>query len=213
MSRKKSPQWLRNSALMSAMLLPLHTLADDKLVVIVEEPPLEIQSVASNEKPDRPHLPAVAVDNHADLHNHDEPPAADRAPVRPTIDTLAQRNKAIEFITLNSVLFTHNGTALDNRAKQILNDIAAYLQDNEAAERLLINGFADKTASEDYNAKLSAKRAFVVREYLRYIGVPTHLMRTISWGEGYPADEHWTHNGRKRNRRVELYLIQKQNRL
>jgi len=128
--------------------------------------------------------------------------------IRPNIDMFTAREKPIEFLTLNSVLFSHNGTALDNKAKLILNDIAAYLQDNEAVERLLINGFADKIASNAYNVKLSAKRAFVVREYLRHIGVPTLLMHTISWGEGQPTDEHWTTNGRKRNRRVELYLIQ-----
>jgi len=194
MKRQLLTKWLRNSTLLGALCLPLTLAAADKFVIIVGEPPIEERSVLDTPVPK--------------LENTEQAQTA--AAIRPNIDILKQQEESIEFITLNSVLFAHNGTALDNRAKQILNEVAAYMHDNEAVERLLINSFADKTASSEYNAQLSAKRAFVVREYLRHIGVSTNLLHTVSWGEGFPADEHWTRNGRKRNRRVELYLIQKQ---
>ncbi len=212
MDRNKLLKWLKNGTLVATILLPLSTMGNDKLVVIVGEPPLESAQLETHNTAGT----TAAEDSVVTLVEANQPSTILRTgkpTIRPNIDIFTPREKPIEFITLNSVLFSHNGTALDNKAKLILNDIAAYLQDNNAVERLLINGFADKTASNNYNAKLSAKRAFVVREYLRHIGVPTPLMHTISWGEGYPADEHWTINGRKRNRRVELYLIQKQNSL
>jgi len=187
MDRQRFTAWLPVSALLAALLVPLTAQGSNNIVIHIGEKPLE-PDAAPTAKVEAPQ-PVVAQ--------------------RPNIDTLKPRDNPLEFITLSSVLFSHNGTALDNRAKQVLNDIAAYLHNNGEAERLLINGYADKTASNEYNARLSAKRAFVVREYLRFIGVPTSLLHTVSWGEGHPTDEHWTINGRKRNRRVELYLIQK----
>jgi len=199
MDRQISLKWLINTSLVTALLLPLTAFGGEKLVVIVgEQPIVENSAIAPT-----PEMASAATDEVA------QPAIADSLVTRPNIDIFTQREKPLEFITLNSVLFAHNGTALDNKAKLILNDIAAHLQDNDSVERLLINGFADKIASSDYNAKLSAKRAFVVREYLRHIGVSTNLLHTVSWGEGHPTDEHWTNNGRKRNRRVELYLVQK----
>jgi len=202
MKRQLLTKWLKNSTLLGVLCLPLTLAAADKLVVIVGEPPIKERSVLETPAPE---ATSPKTENTEPLQTAVAPPV-----IRPTIDIFEQQEESIEFITLNSVLFAHNGTALDNRAKQILNEVAAYMHDNEVVDRLLINGFADKTASSDYNAQLSAKRAFVVREYLRHIGVSTNLLHTISWGEGFPADEHWTRNGRKRNRRVELYLIQKQ---
>jgi len=208
MNRSKRLKWLKERALIATILLPLSAIGDDKLVVIVGEPPLASAPLEINGTTGTTGTASAAESDTATVVEVNLP-GITKAANGSSIDIFTPREKPIEFVTLNSVLFSHNSTALDNKAKSILNDIAAYLQDNEAIERLLINGFADKIASNDYNAKLSAKRAFVVREYLRYIGVPTPLMHTVSWGEGHPADEHWTINGRKRNRRVELYLIQK----
>ncbi len=202
MKQDKVLKWLKNSALIAAILLPLNAAGDKKLVVIVAEAPLESVPFETNST-----AGITSVTENSSVET--SLPDTIKPTIRPNIDIFTPRERPIEFVTLNSVLFAHNGTALDNKAKLILNDIGAYLQGNEAAERLLINGFADKIASDHYNAQLSAKRAFVVREYLRHIGVPTLLMHTVSWGEGRPTDEHWTINGRKRNRRVELYLIQK----
>ncbi len=186
MDRQRFTTWLPIGTLLTALCMPLVAQGGNNIVILVGEKPLEEVSA-----------PAVEVES--------PKPVA----TQPIIDILIPRKAPLEFITLNSVLFSHDGTALDNRAKLILNDIAAYLHNNDAAERLLISGFADKTDSEAYNAKLSAKRAFVVREYLRHKGVAPRLMHTVGWGEGYPADEHWTRQGRKRNRRVELHLVQK----
>ncbi len=184
MDRQKLTTWLPLSALLSLLLLPYAAQGGNNIILFANEKPVV-------------ETPAPVVETPAPVAR------------RPDIDIFTPRTAPLEFITISSVLFSHDGTALDNRAKTILNDVAAYLHNNSAAERLLINGFADKTDSEAYNAKLSAKRAFVVREYLRHKGVSTNLMHTVGWGEGYPADEHWTREGRKRNRRVELHLIQK----
>ncbi len=202
MNRKNALKWLTSAPLLLvSLLLPVSASADKKVVVIVSEPPVQKNSALA--PPHAAPKPEQAIKTR-------EPAITSTLIKPPDIDIFTPREKPLAFITLNSVLFAHNGTALDNQAKRILNDVAAALQNNSAAERLLINGHADKTASDHYNAKLSAKRAFVVREYLRHMGVPTTLLHTVSWGEGHPTDEHWTHNGRKRNRRVELYLIQKQ---
>ncbi len=186
MDRRRFTTWLPIGTMLAALFTPLTVLGGNNIIIHVGEKPLE--EVSAPEIEIKSPQPVVT---------------------RPDIDIFTPRKAPLEFITLNSVLFSHDGTALDNRAKLILNDIAAYLHNNDAAERLLINGFADKTDSEAYNARLSAKRAFVVREYLRHKGVSPALLHTVGWGEGHPTDEHWTRQGRKRNRRVELHLVQK----
>lgn len=197
MNRKNVPKWL--FAVLFTALLPLNAFAEKSVVVIVDAEDRAKQAPATESHPESDAV-QIIVDSES---------VTTKITPRPDVDIFSPRKEQLEFVTLSSVLFSHNGTSLDSTAKGILNDVAAYLQDNSSVERLLINGFADKTASDTYNAKLSAKRAFVVHEYLRHKGVSPSLMHRVSWGEGYPADEHWTINGRKRNRRVELYLVQK----
>lgn len=199
MKRKTTSKWLSGATLLAALLLPLTALGEKSVIVIVGAEDRAKQAPVSETHPE----------SGAEQIIVDEESAATQVNRRPDIDIFTPRKDKLEFVTLNSVLFSHNGTALDGQAKRVLDDVAAYLHNNNSIERLLINGFADKTASSDYNAKLSAKRAFVVHEYLRHQGVSPTLLHTVSWGEGHPADEHWTINGRKRNRRVELYLVQK----
>lgn len=204
MDRQTQSRWLTSGTLLILLFLPLNSLADKNMVLIVSKESRN-QSVVTS-MADTPQKGKIT------LVKKEKPPrlaATLKATTKPHVDTLKQKNEAFEFITFKNVLFAHNGTALNNDAKQTLNDIAAYLHENDRAKRLLISGFSDNVVRSRGDAKISAKRAFVVHEYLRHIGVSPSLMHTINLGEGAPTDEHWTHNGRKRNRRVELYLVQK----
>ncbi len=198
MNRVKQPKWHSVSALLVLLIVPLNAHADKNMVLIVGEETRN-ERAATLQTDVKQASPAVA-----DTIEEQPPQHA----LKPLTKPSTRKDNAFEFITFENVLFAHNSSALDNRAKQILSEIAAHLDNNEKAKRLLISGFANKIASDDYNIKLSAKRAFVVREYLRHIGVSPSLLHTAGWGESFPADEHWTHSGRKRNRRVELYLVQ-----
>lgn len=72
--------------------------------------------------------------------------------------------------------------------------------------RLEIDGFTDATGSEDFNQKLSEKRAGTVRDYLVDAGVPINNVVAKGMGESNPIADNSTAAGRKLNRRVEMIV-------
>lgn len=71
-------------------------------------------------------------------------------------------------------------------------------------ERLHIVGYASEGGSEDHNAKLSARRAEVVRAALIAKGVPAARIRIEGRGTREPRADNSTDSGRRQNQRVEF---------
>lgn len=72
--------------------------------------------------------------------------------------------------------------------------------------RLEVDGFTDTTGSEDFNQKLSEKRAGTVRDYLVDSGVSINNVIAKGMGESNPIADNTTAAGRKLNRRVEMVV-------
>jgi len=75
-------------------------------------------------------------------------------------------------------------------------------------DRSMINvvGHTDNTGSADYNYRLSQQRAESVVNYLQQRGVPYGRLRAEGRGENDPIASNATPEGRRMNRRVELYV-------
>ena len=71
-------------------------------------------------------------------------------------------------------------------------------------------GHTDNVGPEDYNMKLSDKRAFVAKDYLLKKGVEGTRILTEYYGEAKPADSNATKAGRQLNRRTEFKLFEVQ---
>lgn len=125
------------------------------------------------------------------------------------IDTFAPREWRMDFISLDAILFDFDKAALTPRAQRILDDAARYILGRTEVYRILVEGYADSRASEDYNYQLAERRAASVRDYLAARGVARELFLTTGLGENFPVDEHWTREGRRRNRHVEVYIIER----
>lgn len=67
-----------------------------------------------------------------------------------------------------------------------------------------ITGHADAIGSDEYNRRLSERRAWSVSEVLSQYGVDRYRMRTEGAGEWSPIATNATEWGRARNRRVEI---------
>lgn len=67
-------------------------------------------------------------------------------------------------------------------------------------------GHTDSTGSEEYNQRLSERRAQSVASYLESQGVLGSRLRTEGRGESQPRDTNATEAGRQLNRRVELII-------
>jgi outer membrane protein OmpA-like peptidoglycan-associated protein len=74
--------------------------------------------------------------------------------------------------------------SLDNKA--ILDHAATCLKSNQRL-RVSVIGRADVTGKEDFNQKLSEKRAEAVSSYLSSQGVATNQMATVGYGDSRPV--------------------------
>ncbi len=72
--------------------------------------------------------------------------------------------------------------------------------------KLQIEGYTDSTGSDEFNQKLSEKRAATVRDYLVDEGIPIDNVYARGLGKANPIADNSTAVGRKLNRRVEMIV-------
>lgn len=102
------------------------------------------------------------------------------------------------------VFFKFNKSDIDPRSFELLDDVAAVI--NEVPEKLhfRVEGHTDSKGSNRYNKKLSQRRADSVANYLKKKGVKAGRLDPVGFGEERPIDSNRTADGRARNRRVEF---------
>ena len=111
-----------------------------------------------------------------------------------------------EVIELPGVNFETNSDRLLPGAEQILADAAATLVMNQDLV-VEVAGHTDSAGSAEYNEGLSERRANTVRDYLVSRGVNPGNLTAKGHGEAEPVADNATAEGRARNRRVELRIL------
>jgi len=91
--------------------------------------------------------------------------------------------------------------------KPTLNKVAGVLRDDPNV-RITIIGFTDSVGTEEYNQRLSMRRAQATADYLVSQGVSQSQILVRGLGEAEPRASNDTAEGRAQNRRVEIYLQQ-----
>ena len=118
------------------------------------------------------------------------PPVAVAAPPpapTPLVVAPPPQPPVIEQISLSSdVLFAFDKAELKPEGMKKIDDIASRLQ---GANVQLINtiGYADRIGNEQYNQKLSEKRAAAVKDYLAQKGIESSKVRSEGRGEADPV--------------------------
>jgi OOP family OmpA-OmpF porin len=74
-------------------------------------------------------------------------------------------------------------------------------------EVVIAIGHADEIGSDDYNQKLSVRRAEAVKAYLVSKGIEANRVYTEGKGKKQPIASNKTKEGRAKNRRVEIEVI------
>ena len=69
-----------------------------------------------------------------------------------------------------------------------------------------IQGYTDSLGNEWYNRKLSQTRADIVRDFFVKRGIQPKKIKAIGLGAENPLDSNDTADGRRKNRRVEIYI-------
>lgn len=109
-------------------------------------------------------------------------------------------------ITLEGVTFELNSASLTAASRDILGSVAADLKKHPRL-RIELQGHTDSAGSDRYNLTLSQKRADAVRGQLLEQGVPEIQLLARGYGEGQPIDSNTTEEGRARNRRVVMFVV------
>lgn len=105
----------------------------------------------------------------------------------------------------NAILFDFDSSVLRPEAQANLRDLAESLQDFDDTEVLVV-GHTDSRGSEDYNQRLSERRASSAAEYLIERGLRPSRISTLGKGETEPVASNDTDEGRQQNRRVEVAI-------
>lgn len=111
-------------------------------------------------------------------------------------------------VVLRAVNFVLDKYELTDPAKATLDEVAAIFV-SQPALSLQIGGHTDSSGSDQYNQKLSQRRADAVRTYLISKGVDASHMVAKGYGESQPISSNESPEGRADNRRVEFKLLDK----
>lgn len=120
-----------------------------------------------------------------------------------------------ETIKVIPVLFAVNSNLIDATAKQTIDEAAAWAKGEKAKGNtngwlVEVVGFADTTGNTVRNRTLSEKRAKSVIDYL--VGVHgmdlRRLVQPFGFGDSKPVADNKTPEGRAKNRRVEIRILQ-----
>lgn len=120
-----------------------------------------------------------------------------------------------ETIKVIPVLFKVNSNIIDATAKQTIDEAAAWAKAEKAKGNtngwlVEVVGFADTTGNTARNRALSERRAQAVIQYLVNVhGMDLRrLVQPFGFGESKPVADNNTAEGRAKNRRVEIRILQ-----
>src|ERR1700694_2820996 len=104
------------------------------------------------------------------------------------------------------VLFDFDKAVIKPEGRSKLDDLAAKVGGINL-EVVIAIGHADSIGSDEYNQKLSVRRAEAVKAYLVSKGIEPNRVYTEGKGEKQPVADNRTKDGRAKNRRVEIEVI------
>jgi len=110
-------------------------------------------------------------------------------------------------LTLSGVLFEFDKAALKPGALRGLSPLVDFLKSNPD-RHVTLEGHTDSVGSDDYNSRLSRRRAEAVEDYLVDRGISGERIDARGLGEQYPVASNDTQAGRLENRRVEIIIAE-----
>lgn len=127
---------------------------------------------------------------------------------------IEQLQKLLKLTLANDLLFAEGGWELNDAGKSMLAKLAPALK-GLSGQRIVVKGFTDNVpigtelrARVPNNVELSKARADAVATFLVAEGVPSNIVYSSGLGETHPVASNETPQGREKNRRVEIDIVQ-----
>lgn len=118
-----------------------------------------------------------------------------------------KQGKKVRFI-LKDIHFKLDDHQLLPAARKRLSRLFRFMED-QPVTTAKIHGYTDNTGSAEYNRKLSLQRAQAVYQYLVDQGIKPERLQFDGFGATRPIAGNDTVEGRRKNRRVEIILSEK----
>jgi OmpA-OmpF porin, OOP family len=109
-------------------------------------------------------------------------------------------------LTLGDVLFDFDRAELRSGAQQNLARLVQFLKEHPERE-VIVEGHTDSVGSATYNLGLSERRANAVVSFLVDNGIERKRLLGRGYSQTYPVVSNETAEGRQRNRRVEVVIL------
>jgi OOP family OmpA-OmpF porin len=133
------------------------------------------------------------------------PPAPPAAKPEPKPE--AKPKPVAEKVTFAAdVLFDFDKSVIKPEGRSKLDDLAARVKGINL-EVVIAIGHADSIGSDEYNQRLSVRRAESVKAYMVSKGLEANRVYTEGKGEKQPVASNRTTDGRAKNRRTEIEVI------
>ena len=121
-------------------------------------------------------------------------------------ERLTQEKAILDTFALTKVEFKYNSMDLTSKSKKLLNNVAKVMKEH-SDYHYNIQGHTDNRGNDEYNLKLSARRAKKVKDYLVLKGVDSSILTTEGLGSLQPIATNDTKKGRLLNRRVVFEIV------
>ncbi len=132
-----------------------------------------------------------------DPPREEEPPPPPPPPPPPVVK---------QKIVLRGVNFDFDKSTIRPDAAEILAEAARILREQPDI-RVSVDGHTDARGTDEYNQRLSERRAQAVVDRLERLGIGPSRLEPQGFGESRPVASNDTEEGRAQNRRVELNVI------
>lgn len=106
----------------------------------------------------------------------------------------------------SGILFDVSKSELKTAAMTNIQNLAKSLKDNPDTDVMII-GHTDNSGSDEYNNRLSERRAEAVKTFTINQGISASRINTRGKGESEPIADNNTEEGKTKNRRVEIVIV------
>jgi outer membrane protein OmpA-like peptidoglycan-associated protein len=113
---------------------------------------------------------------------------------------------SFEDISFTILHYNRNSDQLNKASQKRLSQIAEYVRYNQDIDLVLISTYTDSSGDKGVNQSLSERRARVLKDYFKSIGLSDNRIEIQGYGERRPVADNASPLGKDKNRRVVISL-------